>query len=77
MFLAQTVERVHMLVREDGLADTMSRYLVRRIEDNPAIVLRTRTEIVALEGNGRLERVQWRDDRTGERRDAQTSGTCS
>ena len=31
-----------MLVRAEGLADTMSRYLVRRIEDNPAIVLYTR-----------------------------------
>jgi thioredoxin reductase (NADPH) len=65
VFLAQTAKRVHMLVRADGLADTMSRYLVRRIEDNPAIVLRTRAQIVALEGTGRLERVRSRDDRTG------------
>ena len=54
-----------MLVRSDGLAASMSRYLVRRIEDNPAIDLRTCTEIVALEGNDHLERVQWRDKRTG------------
>jgi thioredoxin reductase (NADPH) len=66
VFLAQTAKRVHMLVRGNGLADTMSRYLIRRIEDNPAIVLRTRTQIVALEGNGHLERVQWRDDRAGD-----------
>jgi thioredoxin reductase (NADPH) len=68
VFLAQTAKRVHMLVRGDGLADTMSRYLIRRIEENPAIVLRPRTQIVALEGNGHLERVQWRDDRTAEDR---------
>jgi thioredoxin reductase (NADPH) len=43
----------------------MSRHLVRRIEDNPAIGLRTQTELVALEGNGHLERVRWRDNRTG------------
>jgi thioredoxin reductase (NADPH) len=66
VFLASTARRVHMLIRGPGLADTMSRYLIRRIEENPAVVLRTRTEIVALEGNGRLERIQWRDDRTGE-----------
>ena len=54
-----------MLVRREGLADTMSRYLIRRIEDNPAIVLRTHTLIVGLEGNGHLERIQWRDDRAG------------
>ena len=40
----------------------MSRYLVRRIEDNPAIELRTHTEIVGLEGGNHLERVNWRDN---------------
>jgi thioredoxin reductase (NADPH) len=65
-FLAQTAKRVHVLVRGERLADTMSRYLTRRIEDNPAIVLRTHTQIVALEGNGHLERVRWRDDRSGD-----------
>lgn len=62
VFLAQTARRVHMVVRSDGLADTMSRYLIRRIEDNPEkIRLHTRTEIVGLEGNGHLEHVRWRD----------------
>ena len=65
VFLSQSSKRVHMLVRSDGLAASMSRYLVRRVEDNPAIDLRTCTEIVALEGNDHLERVQWRDKRTG------------
>ena len=64
VFLAQTVRHVHMLVRSDGLADSMSRYLIRRIEENPAIVLRTQTEITALEGSHHLERVHWRDRRT-------------
>jgi thioredoxin reductase (NADPH) len=65
VFLAQTAARVYMVIRGDGLADTMSRYLIRRIEENPKIVLRTHTQIVALEGDRRLERVRWRDDRTG------------
>lgn len=65
VFLAQTSKCVHMLVRSEGLAASMSRYLIRRIEENPAINLRTCTEIVALEGNEHLERVQWRDKRTG------------
>ena len=65
VFLAQTATRVHMLVRSEGLAGTMSRYLIRRIEDNPAIVLRTHTEIGALEGNGRVERVHWRNTADG------------
>src|SRR4051794_5862832 len=66
VFLASTSRRVHMLVRGPGLADTMSRYLVRRIEENPGITLRTRTQLVALVGNGRLERVEWRDEASGE-----------
>ncbi|MHB8471334.1 MAG: FAD-dependent oxidoreductase [Gammaproteobacteria bacterium] len=65
VFLAQTAERVHVLVRSKDLAASMSRYLIRRIEENPAIVLRTQTEIAAFEGSQHLEHVQWRDDRTG------------
>jgi thioredoxin reductase (NADPH) len=65
VFLAQASKSVHMLVRAEGLAASMSRYLIRRIEENPAIDLRTCTEIVALEGNDHLEHVQWRDNRTG------------
>jgi thioredoxin reductase (NADPH) len=66
VFLAQTARHVHMLVRGKGLADTMSRYLIRRIEDNPAITLRTETEIVGLEGELELERVRWRHRTTGD-----------
>jgi thioredoxin reductase (NADPH) len=66
VFLAQTTKRVHMLVRSKGLAESMSRYLIRRIEQNPAIVLRTNTEIVALEGGNHLERVRWRDAQSGD-----------
>ncbi len=60
VFLAETAKRVHLLVRSDGLAKSMSRYLIRRIEDNPGIVLRTYTELTALEGDRHLERVSWR-----------------
>ena len=52
VFLALRASRVHLLVRGPGLADSMSRYLIRRIEENPTIdPVRTRTEIVAVEGN--------------------------
>src|SRR5258708_31900888 len=66
VFLAETTSRVYMLVRSDGLAKTMSRYLVRRIEETPNIELHTNTEVVALEGNDHLERVQWRNNQTGQ-----------
>ena len=65
MFLSQTTRRVHMLVRSGGLAATMSRYLILRIEQSPAIELHTSTEIEALEGDRHLERVRWRDKATG------------
>lgn len=61
VFLARTGRRVHVLVRSSSLSASMSRYLVRRIEETPTIQVRTRTEILALEGNGHLERVQWRE----------------
>lgn len=65
VFLAQTSRRVHILVRSDGLTESMSRYLIRRIEETPAIVLRPHTELTALEGGDHLERVRWRNNKTG------------
>jgi thioredoxin reductase (NADPH) len=71
VYLAQTSKRVHLIVRAGGLAERMSRYLVRRIEGHPAIEVRTRTEITTLEGDMHLRSVTWRDRVTGqtERRD--------
>jgi thioredoxin reductase (NADPH) len=66
VFLAQSARRVHMLVRSSGLAESMSRYLIRRILESPIILLRTNTEITRLEGAEHLERVSWRDSQTGE-----------
>jgi thioredoxin reductase (NADPH) len=61
VFLAQTASRVYMMVRSDGLADSMSRYLIRRIEEHPRMRVVTGTEIVALEGDTHLARVRCRD----------------
>jgi thioredoxin reductase (NADPH) len=65
-FLAKTARRVHMLIRGPDLAATMSRYLIRRIEDTANITLHRRTRVVGLHGGDHLERVTWRDDHTGE-----------
>jgi thioredoxin reductase (NADPH) len=59
VFLAGSCRHVHMLVRSDGLAESMSQYLIRRIEEAPNISLHTRTQLAALEGSDRLERVSW------------------
>ncbi len=66
VYLSQTASKVHMLVRSGRLSDTMSRYLIQRIEQNPGIELHYSTEIVALEGDTQLDRVTWRDNNTGE-----------
>jgi len=62
VFLSQTTRKVHMLVRSGQLSDTMSRYLIQRIEQNPAIDLHYRSEITGLDGDSHLERITWRDE---------------
>lgn len=66
VFIGQTARHVYLLVRSDSLAQTMSRYLIRRIEESPNITLLTNTEITSLAGNDQLETVEWRHNKTGE-----------
>lgn len=68
VFLSRTTAHVHILVRADGLAATMSDYLVQRIGQSPRITLHCRTQITALEGDERLRQVTWRCRDTGESR---------
>jgi len=65
IFLAQSTKHVYLVVRGDGLAASMSRYLIRRIEESAKITLLTNTEVIALEGSDRLERVRCRNNKTG------------
>ena len=71
IYLAGFARRVYLLVRGPGLSNTMSRYLISRIEACPEITLKPWTEIEAFEGDTHLERVRWRDKQTG---DSQTAG---
>jgi thioredoxin reductase (NADPH) len=66
VYLSQTARKVYMLVRSENLSETMSRYLIQRIAENPSIELHYKTEITALEGDTQLKRVTWRDAKTGE-----------
>ncbi|WP_375458950.1 FAD-dependent oxidoreductase [uncultured Enterovirga sp.] len=59
VFLSRTVSHVHLLVRANGLASTMSDYLVRRIESSPRVTLHVRSEITALAGDKLLREVTW------------------
>ena len=66
IFLSGDCHHVHILVRASDLADSMSRYLIRRIEETPNITLHVHTEIAALSGTEKLESVTWRNNQTGE-----------
>ena len=67
VFLSQTARKVYMLVRSDCLARTMSRYLIQRISENSGIELHLNSEIQRLEGDTRLQRVEWVDKSTGKK----------
>jgi len=57
MFLSRHARHVHLLVRGNDLSGTMSAYLRRRLEADPAITIRYGTQLCALEGEERLEAV--------------------
>jgi len=65
VFLSQTAGKVHMMVRSPQLSDTMSRYLIQRIEENPKIEVHYGTQIFALEGETHLEQVTCQEKSTG------------
>lgn len=65
LFLSSIAKHVYMLVRGAGLAESMSQYLIRRIEQCPEITLLSRTEIIKLEGAEKLESVTWKNQDTG------------
>jgi thioredoxin reductase (NADPH) len=55
MHFSRYARQVHMLVRADSLAKSMSRYLIDQIAATPNIVVETRTEVTAMSGDGRLQ----------------------
>ncbi len=69
MYLSRTAGHVHVLVRGESLAASMSDYLLSRLQADPAITIHYRTEIAALHGDGHLERVTVHDKAAGLHRD--------
>lgn len=72
--LARFARSVTILVRRDGLAETMSQYLVGEIEASPAITVQPRTVVADGGGDGRLEWLELQDTRTGERTRHEAAG---
>ena len=69
VFLSQYAHRVHIFIRGDSLASSMSRYLTRRIEQADNIHLAPHTEVTALHGDSALERITVENNQTGETQD--------
>ncbi|MEY2412317.1 MAG: thioredoxin reductase, partial [Acidobacteriaceae bacterium] len=63
--LALSSAKVHLLVRSRRLSDSMSQYLIGRIEAHPRNAIHFLTQITGLRGAGHLENVEWRDDSLG------------
>lgn len=66
VFLSAHASKVRMMIRGEGLAASMSRYLIDRIEATPNIELMPQSEIIALSGDEGLARVRWRNRKTGD-----------
>ena len=66
MFLSRSTKHVHVLVRGESLADSMSDYLLSRLEKDPGITIHYCTEMTALHGEETLEAITVRDRSAGE-----------
>ena len=67
-FLRSFAAKIWILVRGPSLAESMSQYLIDRVQVIDNIEVLTHTEIVALYGSRekQLERVRWRNNVSGE-----------
>jgi thioredoxin reductase (NADPH) len=65
LHLAKHAKHVTILVRSESLAASMSAYLIREIDSALNIEVRYRTEVAGGGGDGRLERLQLLDQRSG------------
>jgi thioredoxin reductase (NADPH) len=59
--LSRVARSVRVVIRGDGPALTMSRYLIERLESRSNIEFLTRTEVSAVDGNGGLEYADLRN----------------
>jgi thioredoxin reductase (NADPH) len=74
IYLSQQKCSVRIVVRRDSLVDTMSHYLMERIEADPRIEVVTQTEVRALGGEQHLKEVSLEHTPSGERRTVECSG---
>ncbi|MFK3979382.1 FAD-dependent oxidoreductase [Micromonospora sp. NPDC050397] len=73
LHFARYARRVHILIRGDSLASSMSRYLIEQVERSPCITVHPNTEVVGGTGDEHLETLTLCDRRTGTTRTVETS----
>jgi thioredoxin reductase (NADPH) len=61
LFLSRTCTDVHVIIRGETLATSMSRYLIDQIERQPRITVTRRTQVTKLLGKDQLEGLQLLD----------------
>lgn len=77
VFLSGVAARVHLVVRGEDLSATMSRYLIRRIEETENIELHTRSEVTALRGGDHLESLDIQHRPSGKSQSLEVSALFS
>jgi thioredoxin reductase (NADPH) len=77
IYLAQNRCQVTLAVRRSGLEETMSAYLIERIDADPGIELLTCVEVSGLEGDEHLEEVALRELEGGAERALPCAGLFS
>ncbi|MGN2635542.1 FAD-dependent oxidoreductase [Nocardia takedensis] len=65
VFLSRNARTVHLVVRGESLTRSMSHYLIQQIEQIPNIVVRTGTEVTAVDGDDHLRGIVLRDTAAG------------
>jgi thioredoxin reductase (NADPH) len=70
--LAASGHPVHLLVRGHGLAETMSTYLLDRIEHDPRITVHTQTVVASVHGERQLESVVIEERSSGKQTEVST-----
>lgn len=65
IYLANSARKVHVVFRRSSLRETMSEYLVKRLEEHPNIELHASTDVVGLHGEDRLDGLTYRCRESG------------
>ncbi|MEQ8310861.1 MAG: FAD-dependent oxidoreductase [Sphingopyxis sp.] len=65
IYLASVARKVYVIFRRKSLRETMSEYLVKRLEEHPNIEIIASTDVVALHGEDSLDALTYRCRETG------------